>query len=115
MVSQSTVSIFFLRVVPHVVDDPAGADAVEDSRSVCGAGGGKFSTLKVRVEHIAGGAVLVGRTAGVDSSVAPRPAELAPLLAEWPPLTPSMNIITKQHIYKENAYYKVHTYARKKY
>ena len=115
MVSLSTVSIFFLRVVPHVVDDLAGADAVEDSRSVCGAGGGKFSTLKVGVEPIAGGAVLVGRTAGAESSVTPRPAELALLLAEWPPLIPSMNIITKQHIYNENAYYKVHTYARKKY
>ena len=102
-------------MVPHVVDDPTGADAVEDSRSVCGAGGGKFSTLKVGVEPIAGGAVLVGRTAGADSSVAPQPAELALLLPEWPPLIPSMNIITKQHIYTENAYYKVHTYARKKY
>ena len=102
-------------MVPHVVDDPPGADVVEDSRSVCGAGGGKFSTLKVGVEPIVGGAVLVGRTAGADSSVAPRPAELALLLAEWPPLIPSMNIITKQHIYNENAYYKVHTYARKKY
>ena len=49
-------------MVPHVVDDPAGADVIEDSRSVCGAGGGKFSTLKVGVEPIAGGAVLVGRT-----------------------------------------------------
>ena len=58
-------------MVPHVVDDPAGADAVEDSRSVCGAGGGKFSILKVGVEPIAGGAVLVGRTAGANSSVAP--------------------------------------------
>ena len=102
-------------MVPYVVDDPAGANAVNDSRSVCGAGGGKFSTLKVGVEPIVGGAVLEGRTADADSSVAPRPAELALLLAEWPPLIPSMNIITKQHIYNENAYYKVHTYARKKY
>ena len=92
MLFLSAVDKCFLRVLPHVCDDPAGADAVEDSISLCGAAVGKSTPFNIGVEPISGGEVVVGGAGVTDGSGAPRPVQLRLRLAERPPLIPALSI-----------------------
>ena len=95
MLSLSIVEIllvFPLCVLPHVCDDPAGADPIEDSGSVCGTTGG-VPTYKLGGAARAGGDVDVGASAA-DVSFSPRLVECTLRLAEWPPLISAMSILT---------------------
>ena len=93
MLSLSTVEIFLvfpLGVLPHVCDDPAGADPIEDSSSVCRITDG-VPTSKLGGAPRASGDVDVGASTG-DVSFSPRPVECTLRLAEWPPLISAMTI-----------------------
>ena len=92
MLFLSAVDKFFLRVLPHVCDDPASADVVEDSISWWGEAGGKPSIFNLGVEYRAGVEVVVGGTGGTYCSSASRPIEIALRLPEWPPLIHALSI-----------------------
>ena len=114
MLSLSTVEIFLvfsLCVLPHVCDDPAGADPIEDSSSVFRITDG-VPTSKLGGAARAGGDVDVGAsTGGVSFSL--RLVECTLRLAEWPPLISSMNIL-QNNTFIMKMPTKVPTYVRKK-